>query len=213
MHFFSPPVVLQKLTSAWLHWRVKTNEKKIFLTFDDGPNPGITCEVLAILKDFEARATFFCVGKQVQKHPELFDQILHMQHAVGNHSYSHLRPSFFNPKETLAEIQRCNHVFPATLYRPPYGKIPLTLLSPLAKIHHVVMWSLMSYDYHRAVDAERILNVFTQNTQKGFIWVFHDSPVAFDTVKQVLPALLSYFRKRGYSFEALNNQWLDKKRK
>ncbi len=203
MPVFSTPLLLSMISPSSVCWRIDTNAKEIFLTIDDGPNPGSTQEILAILKDFEARASFFCQGKQVEKHPGIFEKIILEGHAVGNHTYSHIDGWRSTRKAFRDDVEKCASVFSSGLFRPPYGNLPLFELDFLKQRFKIIMWSLMSYDYDERIDKERINAVFQKKTKPGTIWVFHDNERAKRKCLELLPALIDYFSRKGFRFESL----------
>jgi peptidoglycan-N-acetylglucosamine deacetylase len=202
MYFFSPPHFLKSLIPSTIIWEMGNLEKKLYLTFDDGPTAGVTDEVLIILKDFDAKATFFCVGENVEKNPRLFDNILLDGHSVGNHTYKHV-DGWKNFSMFLADVDKAREVIPSSLFRPPYGHLPPWYLKELQDQFKIIMWSLMSYDFDNRLTAERILKVFRQQTRNGYIWVFHDTAKAKPLCLNVLPKLLDVFSREGFEFEKL----------
>jgi peptidoglycan-N-acetylglucosamine deacetylase len=177
-------------------------EKKLYLTFDDGPTPDVTTEVLNLLNDFNAKATFFCLGEKVEKNPELFDKILSLGHSVGNHTYKHV-DAWKNYSRFMIDVFQAQELIPTVLFRPPYGHLPLWNLKELQQHFKIVMWSLMSYDFDNRLNKDKILNVFRHRTHNGSIWVFHDTLKAKPLCMKVLPQLLNEFSKKGFVFEKL----------
>ena len=195
---------MRKFYSSAL-WRVPTQEKKIFLTFDDGPIPGITPWVLSTLKQFNAKATFFCVGGNIEKHSEVFQQIISEGHSIGNHTYNHLNGWKTNTKEYLENISKwnsnCN--YETKMFRPPYGKLSLSQYSILKSQYSVIMWDVLSGDFDQTISEEKCLQNVLSKTREGSIVVFHDSIKAKKNLFFVLPKFLEKFSEDGYVFESL----------
>lgn len=202
MWYAQPPQVVKQLYPS-LHWKIPTNSKEIFITFDDGPTAGVTEFVLDLLNDYQAKATFFCLGKNVEKEPKLFQRILNENHAVGNHTYNHLNGWTTKSDNYLQDIYACSEVFESKLFRPPYGKIKSKQLKKLSKTFQIIMWSSLSLDYdsnYRAIDC---LNFATRNLKSGSIIVFHDSLKAQKNMLFALEGTLKYAREKGYQCKAI----------
>lgn len=208
MQFFSPPRLLKLFTPAHVVWEIKTTEKKLFVTFDDGPNPGITPAVLDILDDYNALATFFCVGEKVSAYPGLYKEILARGHAVGNHTYNHVNGWHLSTAEYLENIAACACEVKSGLFRPPYGKITPWQLRALKKQYTIIMWSLMSYDFDSRVKKVERVSEMIRKTAPGSVVVFHDSPGAAKVCLDVLPRYLEFFTQKGYTFEPLQHNHL-----
>ncbi len=208
MQFFSPPKLLKLLTPAHVVWEIKTTEKKLFVTFDDGPNPSITPAVLDILDEYDARATFFCVGEKVAANPDLYKEILARGHAVGNHTYSHVNGWHISTAEYLENITACDRVVKSGLFRPPYGKITPWQLRALKKHYTIIMWSLMSYDFDPRVKKGERVSEMIRKTAPGSVVVFHDSPGAAKVCLDILPGYLDFFSRKGYAFEPIQHNHL-----
>jgi len=198
----------------------------IFLTFDDGPTPEITPWVLSTLKQFNAKATFFCIGANIEKHPEVFRQIISEGHAVGNHTYSHLNGWKVPTKEYLDNVSKCessikgyqlsvisnqsnSHRTPVTdyrlpLFRPPYGKIKRSQISLLTSHFSLIMWDVLSGDFDEKLSEEKCLKNVLTYTREGSIVVFHDSVKAKEKLFYVLPKALEHFGEKGFEFQRLS---------
>ncbi len=188
---------------ASLVWQVKTEEKKVYLTFDDGPVPGLTDEILDILLEYNAKATFFCVGENVKRYREIYDKILAQGHATGNHTHHHLKGWSTNYTEYLDDIREAGNYIGSGLFRPPYGLMTYRQAKALSKEYRVVMWSVLTKDYDPAVSREECLQTAMQGIRPGAIIVFHDNIKAREKVLYALPRLLEYLEKEGYSSEKL----------
>ena len=204
MYSVRPNWLMRKVYSSAL-WRVPTQEKKIFLTFDDGPIPEITPEVLSILKKYKAKATFFCVGANIEKHPEVFQKIISEEHSIGNHTYNHLNGWKTNTKEYLENVSKwnsnCN--YETKMFRPPYGKMKLPQYSILNTQYTIVMWDALSGDFDQTISEEKCLQNVLTKTREGSIVVFHDSIKAKKNLFYALPKFLEHFTAKGFSFSAL----------
>ena len=182
-------------------------EKSLYLTFDDGPVHGPTEFVLDQLSRVSAKATFFCIGDNVRKHPDVFDRILSEGHAVGNHTFHHLSGWKTPVEEYVANVQQCDAVLQAggknpPLFRPPYGRITRRQISRLND-YRIIMWDVLTNDYARDLSPEACLRGSLAATRNGSIVVFHDSLKAEKNMTYVLPRYLDHFASRGYSFRSL----------
>ncbi len=194
---------LLKLFFPSLIWEIKTSEKEIFLTFDDGPHPEITSKVLDILDQYRAKATFFCVGENVEKHTETYQQILKKGHRTGNHTFNHLN-SWKTPANAYYEnIQKCTQVVDSHLFRPPFGRIYPNQIPYLKMQFRVIMWTVLTEDYVPELSPEKCFKKSIQTTRPGSIVVFHDSVKASKNMLYVLPRFLEHFSKLGYRFPTI----------
>jgi len=202
MYLVKNPSLLKKVYPSLL-WKVKTKEKELFVTFDDGPHPTITPWVLDVLDQFKAKATFFCIGKNVELYPEVYQEIIRRGHAVGNHTHNHYNGWKTLSKEYVANAKKAAEVIDSKLFRPPYGKIKPAQIRRLKGDYKIVMWSVISGDFDQNLLGEECLNNVVQNTDKGNIIVFHDSEKAEKNMKYALPRLLNHFTQIGWTFKAL----------
>lgn len=185
-------------------WRGSKKEKVIYLTFDDGPIPEVTPNVLEILDEFNAKATFFCVGENVFKHPEVYNEILRRGHAVGNHTYNHLKGFSTYKEEYLANVDKASSYINSKLFRPPHGQISPGLIKLLSnKKYKIIMWDFITFDYDKDLSPEAIQKIVQNRTRNGSIVVFHDSLKARQNVLEVLPQALSCWRKEGYMLKTI----------
>ncbi|WZL87719.1 polysaccharide deacetylase family protein [Salinimicrobium sp. 3283s] len=195
-------------------WDVATREKSLYLSFDDGPIPEITPWVLDQLKKYNARASFFCIGDNVRKHPDIFRMVVEQGHTVGNHTHNHLNGWRTSVATYLENVRQAQEVIEKELpqrtglknaiFRPPYGKIRNVQAKKLQQEgYSVVMWSIVSMDYDQRLSSEKVLQNVLKNAVPGSIIVFHDSIKAEKNLKAVLPQVLEHFQKQGYSFKAL----------
>lgn len=195
-------------------WEGPAGNKDLYLTFDDGPIPGATEWVLEQLKDYDAKATFFCIGENVEKHPGIFREVIAQGHVVGNHTYNHLEgwrtPVADYLENTAMAQQVMERELPkgmsleTPLFRPPYGKIRNVQAKKLQKLgYKVVMWSIVSMDYDKQLSAEQCYQNVLKNARPGSVIVFHDSHKAENNLRQVLPRVLEHFSTLGYAFKSL----------
>jgi peptidoglycan-N-acetylglucosamine deacetylase len=206
-------MLVQNLLSPFfpeLIFRIPTNEKKIFLTFDDGPTPEITSWVLDELEKHHAHATFFCIGENVEKHPELFSEIIKQGHVVGNHTMRHLNGWRTKTKNYLGDVEECGSLLTSSqlqtnLFRPPYGRITQSQYSSLKKTHRIVLWDVLSRDYDSTISGETCLQRVITKSKSGSIVVFHDSRKAEKKLRHVLPKMLEHFSEKRYLFASLPN--------
>lgn len=179
-----------------------SSERMAYLTFDDGPVPEVTDFVLDQLGRFGAQGTFFCIGDNVRKHPEVFGRVLAAGHAVGNHTFHHLNGWQTPPDEYLRNFRACQEVLPAgtRLFRPPYGRITRRQARAILTTHAVVMWDVLTGDFSADLRPEMVLKKTLQHTEPGSIVVFHDSVKAFRSLRYALPRTLDALAERGYRF-------------
>jgi peptidoglycan-N-acetylglucosamine deacetylase len=204
MYTIKPPKIVKALYHE-LEWRINTNKPEIFLSFDDGPVPEITPAVLKILNEYNAKATFFCIGHNVDKYPGIYKSILEDGHTTGNHTYNHLNgwktPRFTYLRNTL----QCAELVKTSLFRPPYGKISRAQARAIRSRYRVIMWDVLSGDFDKNITKEKCLHNVIANTSAGSIIVFHDSYKAADKVLYALPRVLEYFSNKGFSFRSIEN--------
>jgi len=202
MPFVKTPVIVRKIYPD-LIWHLPTQGKKIYLTFDDGPIPGLTTWVLEQLNKYNARATFFCVGDNVSKHPIIYNSILENGHTTGNHTHHHLNGWFTLNKTYLKNIEECSNHVNSKLFRPPYGKITRKQIKAVAQNFKIIMWDVLSYDFDATIKPEKVLDNVILNAGSGSIVVMHDSIKAEKNLRYALPPILEYFSGKGFSFEAI----------
>ncbi|MDY0201978.1 MAG: polysaccharide deacetylase family protein [Tenuifilaceae bacterium] len=183
-----------------LLWRIPAKDSTIYLTFDDGPTQGVTPWVLDTLKKYEAKATFFCLGKKAEMHPDIFQRIIDEGHAVGNHSYSHLKGWATPTGQYVQDVDLANDILNSNLFRPPYGRIKPNQVRILKQRYKIVMWSLLSMDYSRWVTPKRCAKIVLSNLHPGAIIVFHDSIKAEKNMRHALIRVLEEVKRRGWEF-------------
>lgn len=179
---------------------------KVYLTFDDGPHPEITGFVLDILKEYNAKASFFCIGDNVLKYPGIYSRIVEEGHATGNHTQHHLNGWKTKSEEYINDIREAQEIIPTQLFRPPYGRIRYSQLQMVQQQLKLkpIMWSLLSGDFDQTVSAEKCAEIVVKNMRPGDIIVFHDSEKAFERMKYALPLVLTYIKERGWVAEKLH---------
>ena len=202
MYLVKTPNFIQKLFPNYL-WRMPTEEKILYLSFDDGPIPDITPWVLAQLAEYDAKGTFFCVGDNVRKHSEIFAAIKNSGHAVGNHTMHHLN-GWATKKETyLNDTQDCAQLVDSNLFRPPYGRLKPKQATSLQQDYNIVMWDVLSGDFDEKISGEECFKNVLRHTKNGSIIVFHDSIKAFPRLEYVLPKVLAHYAGLGYRFSEI----------
>lgn len=198
------PGLLRRLFPEIL-WSMPPGEKKLYLSFDDGPTPVITEKVLDILAAHGAKATFFCIGRNAERHPGILQRILDEGHAVGNHTYSHLKGWYSTNRAYFDDIRLCAQFVPSALYRPGYGMITPSQVRHLRKQYQIVLWDVMSYDFDPKTSPEACLRNVLRYARPGSVIVFHDSVKASEKVLYALPRVLETFEGKGVGFEAIQN--------
>ncbi len=197
------PRWLRSIIGRDLLWKVESSSKVIYLTFDDGPIPEVTPLVVEILKSYNWKATFFCVGENVSRYPEVFTLLLEEGHRVGNHTFNHMQ-AFRNPADVyLRNVYKAREWIDSRLFRPPHGQLTGSLKRALMKDFTVVMWDVLTYDYDAGMKEEEMLKILKRELRPGSIVVFHDSLKARDRMLKVLPKALEYWMSEGYTFGLL----------
>ena len=186
-----------------LSWRKSSSSKVIYLTFDDGPVPEVTPFVLDLLDTFNLKATFFCVGENVQKYPELYAELIEKGHKTGNHTFNHLKGSSIHTDKYIANVEKAAGYIQSDLFRPPYGRINYSQKRSLNKLFEIVMWDLLTHDYNQKLSPELILNNIKHYSRNGSIVVFHDSIKAKNNMLTVLPLAIEFWKSEGYEFGLL----------
>ena len=186
-------------------WDIPNHENKVYLTFDDGPTPEITEWTLEQLKKYDAKATFFCIGNNIEKHPIIFQKIIQDSHSVGNHTFNHLKGWKTSDKKYIENVALCQSQIPnpksqiPNLFRPPYGKIKPSQSRILRKLgYNIIMWDVLSYDFDQTITPEKCLDNVLKNVVSGSIIVFHDSVKAEQNLRYVLPKTLAFLKEKGF---------------
>jgi peptidoglycan/xylan/chitin deacetylase (PgdA/CDA1 family) len=202
MYLVKTPWLLKKLYPE-LIWNINQTNRCIYLTFDDGPIPIVTTYILNILKQYNAKATFFCIGDNVNKHPDIFKQLITDGHAIGNHTYNHLKGWKTDNETYLDNFLQADKLLDTSLFRPPYGRIKKRQIKDLQTARpdiKIIMWDVLSGDFDINLKPEDCLKNVLNHTEAGSIVVFHDSLKAFDRVKHTLPRAMEAWSKAGYEF-------------
>ena len=202
MLFVKTPILIMKLFPEliWhLSSREESKENHLYLTFDDGPNPEVTPWVLDCMKEYNAKATFFCLGRNVERYPEIYKQILDEGHMVGNHTYSHLKGWNTSNSEYLNDISLAGQIVESNLFRPPYGRVRKTQIREIRKDYNIVMWDVLSQDYNGSITPQKCLENVESNIKPGSIIVFHDSDKARKNLYYTLPQILEKYNGK-YEF-------------
>ena len=209
MRFFHAPRLLQRLLPGFT-WRGPLHGRVLYLTFDDGPIPEVTDFVLQALAAHGARATFFCVGDNIRRHPDIARRVAQAGHRLGNHTFHHLKGWQTTTDVYLHDIALCQQALQPfknpgqrPLFRPPHGRLSRAQLRQVKKDYQVVMWEVLTYDFDAALEAEACLAKAIHYTRPGSVVVFHDSLKARRNLEYVLPRYLAYFAGLGYRFETL----------
>lgn len=203
MNLIRPPFFFRFFNKKYLLTELPEKEKVIWLTFDDGPHPEVTPDVLRILREKNARATFFLVGDNVSKYPGIFRMITDDGHTIGNHTYNHLNGWKTPPGEYAENAARCNEFFTTDLFRPPYGRFTPSQYFLLRKKYRFILWSVLSGDYSKQISPEQCLQNVLKYSKEGSIVVFHDSLKAKEKVLYALPRFIDAFREKGFDFVTL----------
>lgn len=201
--------IIKRIFSNYI-WDLPNNENKIYLTFDDGPTPDITEWVLSELKKYNAKATFFCIGNNIQKYPEIFKKVVSDGHSIGNHTFNHLKGWKTATETYIENTALCESEIynlkkeNTTLFRPPYGRIKFSQSKLLKKKgYRIVLWDVLSADFDQTISEEKCLENVIKNTASGSIIIFHDSEKASKNMKYVLPKALAILSEKGFLFEAI----------
>lgn len=196
--------IIKKLFSNYI-WDIPNHENKVYLTFDDGPTPEITEWVLNQLEQYNAKATFFCIGKNIIAHPEIFNQIIEKGHGIGNHTHNHLNGWKTTTDEYIKNSMQCSEISDQfennKIFRPPYGKIKAAQAKKLRQQgYKIIMWDVLSADFDQSISKEECLNNVLSSTKSGSVIVFHDSVKAFKNLEYTLPKVLQYLTENNFSF-------------
>ena len=220
MYFITAPRWIRWIYPG-LVWDIHTeeDEKIIYLTFDDGPHPIATPFVLDALKKYHAKATFFCIGKNVVEYPAIYKRILEEGHSVGNHTYNHLNGWKVKDKEYIDDVLKASEVIDSNLFRPPYGRITRFQSAMLrgkiksntqhqtSNIQHptsnIIMWSVLSGDWDNKIDGKKCYENVVLNAKSGSIVVFHDSAKALDRLQFALTKVLAFYAEQGFEFKGI----------
>ena len=202
MYFIKTPNLVKRIFPQQV-WSIPEADKSIYLTFDDGPTPGVTRWILNLLKQYDAKATFFLVGNNVRKYPNLTQLIADEGHSLGNHTFNHLNGWQTANGEYIKDIYKCRNLIHSNLFRPPYGKITRAQTRRLSDRYKVVMWDVLSGDFDQTLHKDKVVENVINNTVEGSVIVFHDSVKARERMQYALPKVLEHFSNRGYKFDSI----------
>jgi peptidoglycan/xylan/chitin deacetylase (PgdA/CDA1 family) len=197
------PPFLYRVFFPGAHWRFHTEEKAVYLTFDDGPIPEMTPWVLDVLDKYNIKATFFCVADNVRKYPEIYQQLLDKGHITGNHTFHHLQGLKVTSKKYLKDVEEAGQLIQSDLFRPPHGHLRFPQFFALRKQYKVIMWDVVTRDYSCLMNAGQVFENVKKYTRNGSIIVFHDSLKAADKIKEALPKSIDWLIEQGYTFKLI----------
>lgn len=205
-YLIKTPILFKAIYNKCI-WHVTEHANSVYITFDDGPHPTITPWVLAQLKKYNAKATFFCIGKNVETYPEIYQQILDEGHNVGNHTHNHYNGWKVSNAMYFKNIRTASEVIDSNMFRPPYGRITLAQANGIKKMipnAKIIMWDVLSGDFDTELAPAECLENVISTTKTGSIVVFHDSEKAYDRLEFVLPKFLKYCQQNGWNMKRLN---------
>lgn len=206
MNSFYLPGLLRYFAGHNRTWKSKNKYNSIYLTFDDGPHPDTTRELLRILNDNGIKASFFCVGENVEKHAELYREIIEQGHITGNHTYNHLNGWKVEKNEYINNVDKCNLFVNSTLFRPPYGRITKSQSRELSKKYDIIMWTVLAGDYDNNSSYKDCLKRMKRHTKSGSIIVLHDNIKTIEKVRLILPEYIAYCKSKGFTFDVLKSE-------
>lgn len=206
-YFIKTPWIAKKIFSSYV-WSLPAEDNAVYLTFDDGPHPTITPWVLEQLKEFDAKATFFCIGNNVERYADVFQEIINGGHAIGNHTYHHLNGWKTDDEKYIGDVTQAAQIIKSNLFRPPYGRIKNSQAKRIATAlqtsnEKIIMWDVLSADFDSAFSPEQCLQHVLDNANSGSIIVFHDSEKAFNNLKYALPKTLESLKEEGFNFKKI----------
>ncbi|AWH83999.1 polysaccharide deacetylase family protein [Flavobacterium album] len=198
---------IRKLFPGYV-WNISNDTKTVYLTFDDGPTPEVTEWVLGVLKEHDIKATFFCIGNNIQKHPDIFRKVVEGGHSIGNHTFNHLNGWNTDDFTYFENIEACEKwigsISGTKLFRPPYGKIKRSQKKEVLKMgYKIVMWDVLSADFDQSISPEKCLHNVVRNTTDGSVIIFHDSIKANINMRYALPKAIEYLKEKGFRFAAI----------
>ncbi len=184
-------------------WRIPSQPKCVYLTFDDGPTPEVTPWVLDVLRKYDVRATFFCVGDNVARYRSLFEQVKAEGHHVGNHTMNHIVALKYGSRAYLANVEKANMLIQSQLFRPPHGWLRWGQARQLQKKYRIIMWDIVTRDYSSRLNAEEVYRNVVRKTRNGSIITFHDTTKSWHNLQEALPRSIEWLLEQGYRFKRL----------
>lgn len=207
MYLVNAPFWLKKIYPK-LHWNFSRTEKCLYLTFDDGPTQTYTKWILDTLEQYNAKASFFLIGKNIDAHPALFSKIKAAGHTIGNHTYNHFNGWKHKTKAYIDNVEKCQKLSQSELFRPPYGRISRSQIKALRAKYKIIMWDVLSGDFDTSISPEQCYKNIIKHTKNGSIIVMHDSEKAGIRMTETLPRILKHFSEKGYRFKAIPSEVL-----
>lgn len=206
--FIEQPPLLYRVLFPGAIWRIPSSKKCVYLTFDDGPIPEITPWVLDELDRLNVKATFFCVGDNVRKYPDVYKMVLDRGHDVGNHTFNHIQGLRYWTKNYMKNIRKAAELIKSKLYRPPHGHMRILQTLLLRRSYKIIMWDVVTRDYSPLLTPEEVFEVVKKYTRNGSIIVFHDSLKAEKNMKYAMPKAVEWLKAEGYEFKLLPKEWI-----
>ena len=197
--FVKTPSIAKYLFPS-LVWKKNTDQKKIWITFDDGPDEKVTPYLINVLAEFNIKATFFIIGNQAKKNPELVKLIINSGHKIGNHSFSHLNGFSTNNNKYLEDVEQAKKYIDSDIFRPPYGKITPFQIKNLTKDFKIIMWDIMSWDFKENISSNKIFKNVMDNVESGSIILFHNNLKSYKNLKKSLELILKKLKEQEYQF-------------
>ena len=197
--FVKTPSIAKYLYPS-LVWKKNTEQKKIWITFDDGPDEKVTPFLVSLLGKYNIKATFFIIGSQAKKHPELVKLIINSGHKIGNHSFSHLNGFSTDNNKYLEDVEQAKKYIDSDIFRPPYGKITPFQIKNLKKDFKIIMWDIMSWDFKENISSNKIYKNVINNIENGSIILFHNNLKSYNNLKKSLKIILEKLKEQEYQF-------------
>jgi peptidoglycan/xylan/chitin deacetylase (PgdA/CDA1 family) len=197
-----PPKLLQNLLPQ-CYWNLPNQQNKIYLTFDDGPTPEVLPVILKTLDTYKVPATFFCVGENMQKHPDLVWEMQKRNHVIGNHTYNHISGWRTKNATYFENVEACQKIYKSKLFRPPYGRLRASQANELKRKYKIIMWDVLSYDYDKKVLPEICFRNVIDATKSGSVIVFHDNVKAIKNLEYALPRSIDFLLKKDFVFDVI----------
>lgn len=203
MFIEQPPVIFRRLMFQDSFWRIPTQPKCVYLTFDDGPTPEVTPWVLDLLARYGIKATFFCVGENVARYRPIFEQVKAAGHRLGNHTMNHISALTYESKAYLANVEKANALIHTDLFRPPHGWLRWGQASLLQRKYRLIMWDVVTRDYSSRLTPDEVIGIVKKYARNGSIITFHDQPKSWHNIQEALPASIEWLISQGYEFRTL----------